>query len=198
MASFTCSHCGRWSLKIHVRSSHTRQPFYSCDRCGRSFNRADNLQTYMRNCTGRGVALPTVAVPAAKKRCIDVAPEILQFKLQKTREALEGSVQQFTVNMKEARILSTLEKAIAVFKPVMLDFQQKHNAYKFQIGVSIVFHKAVDPAVVTGPPVTLTSEMVAVYALNDVTRQLLNFIEVYEHNGSGWVFSNFASLQLSL
>ena len=39
---------------------------------------------------------------------------------------------------------------------------------------------------------TLASEMVAVY------RQLLNFMEVYEHNGSGWVFSNFASLQLTL
>ena len=49
----------------------------------------------------------------------------------------------------------------------------------------------------------LTSEMVAVYAdaappLNDVNRQLLNFIEVYEHNGSGWIFSKFVSLQLSL
>ena len=45
--------------------------------------------------------------------------------------------------------------------------------------------------------------MVAVYAdtvppLNDVNRQLLNFIEVYEQDGSGWVFSNFVSLQLSL
>ena len=34
--------------------------------------------------------------------------------------------------------------------------------------------------------------MVVVYAdappLNDVNRQLLNFIEVYEQNGSGWVF----------
>ena len=55
----------------------------------------------------------------------------------------------------------------------------------------------VNPSVVTQPPVTLTSEMVAVYVdapLNDVDRQLLNFIEVYEQNG----FSNFVSLQLSL
>ena len=139
-----------------------------------------------------------------KTRCTGVALEILQFKLQKTREALEGNVQQFTVNMKEAKRLSTLEKAIAVFKPAMKDFQQKHSAYKFQIDVSIVFHKAVDPAVVTQPPVLLTTEMVAVYAdappppLNDANRQLLNFIEVYEQNVSGWIFSNFVSLQLSL
>ena len=55
----------------------------------------------------------------------------------------------------------------------MMNFQQKHNAYKFQVAVSIVFHKAVDPAVVTQPPVVLTSEMVALCAdthppLNDV------------------------------
>ena len=84
--------------------------------------------------------------------------------------------------MKEAKRFSRLEKAIAVFKPVMMDFQQKHSAYKFQIAVSIVFHKAVDPAVVTQPPVVLTSEMVALYGdappLNDVNRQPLNSIEV--------------------
>ena len=61
----------------------------------------------------------------------------------------------------------------------------------------MLFSKTVDPAVITQPSVTLASEMIAVYAgvppHDDVNRQLLNFIEVYEHNGSGWVFSNFAS-----
>ena len=85
----------------------------------------------------------------------------------------------------------------------MTKFQQEHRAYKIQIAVCVVFHKAVDPAVDTQPPVTRTSEIVAVYSdvfptLEGVYRQLLNFIEVYEHNGSGWVFSNFASLQLTL
>ena len=179
------------------------QPPYSCDHCGRSFNSADNLQKHTRNCTGRGVTVAAATtIPAAKRHCTGVAPERLQFKLQKNREALEGNVQQFTVNMKDAKSLSTLEKAIAVFKPVMMDFQPKHSAYKIQIAVSIDFHKAVDSAVMTQPPVALTSEMVAVYAdappLNDVNRQLLNFIEVYEQNGSGCFFSKFVSLQLSL
>ena len=45
--------------------------------------------------------------------------------------------------------------------------------------------------------------MVAVYAdavapIDDVNRQLLNIIEAYKQNGSGWVFSNFVSLQLTL
>ena len=46
----------------------------------------------MRNCTGRGVAVPAVAVSAAEKCCTGVAPQRLQFKLEMTCEALEGSV----------------------------------------------------------------------------------------------------------
>ena len=77
-------------------------------------------------------------------------------------------------------------------------FQQEHHAYKFQIAVSVVFHKVVDSAIITQPP-ALASEMVAVYAdaappLDDVNHQLLSFKKVYEHNGSGWVFSNLSSL----
>ena len=71
-----------------------------------------------------------------------------------------------------------IKPSIAVFKSVMMDFQQKHSAYKFQIAVSIVFHNAVDPAVVTQLSVVLTSEMVAVHAGAPPPRQLLNFIEV--------------------
>ena len=46
----------------------------------------------------------------------------------------------------------------------MKTFEVKHRAYKFQVAIMIVCHKAVDPSVVTQPPVTLTSEMIAVYA----------------------------------
>ena len=46
--------------------------------------------------------------------------------------------------------------------------------------------------------------MIAVYAadtatsLDGINQQLLNFIEVFEMNGSAWVFSKFQSLQLTL
>ena len=92
--------------------------------------------------------------------------------------------------------------AIHLLQPTVQKFQHEHQAYKFQIAITIVCHKAVDPSVVTQPPVTLTSEMIAVYAdtvppLDSVNRQLLNFIEVFRLNGSGWVFSHFESLQLT-
>ena len=50
------------------------------------------------------------------------------------------------------------------------------------------------------PPVTLRCDMAAVYP--DDSSQLVEIsarlLEVYEHNGSGWVFSSFVSLQLTL
>ena len=140
---------------------------------------------------------PARTTTAAKPR------SIFQFTLQQTRRVWGGPVEQFTVNMKEAKRLSTLKKTINAFKPAMAKFQQEHRAYKFQVAASIVFHKTVDRTVVTHPSVVLTSEMVAVYTnaappLIDVNRHLLSFIDVYEQNGSGWEFSNFVSLQLTL
>ena len=45
------------------------------------------------------------------------------------------------------------------------------------MAVDVIFHKSVDPTIITQPAVTLTSEMVAVYGappLEDINRQLLN------------------------
>ena len=40
-------------------------------------------------------------------------------------------------------------------EPTMTAYQQRHRAYRFQVAVDVVFHKAVDSTVVTQPPVTL-------------------------------------------
>ena len=100
----------------------------------------------------------------------------------------------YVVDMKEANHLEALEKTVTAFKPVMEMYHREHHACKFQMAVDVVFHKAVEHAVITVPPVTLTSEMVTVYAgyappLEDVNRQLLNLVGVYEHDGSGFFFS---------
>ena len=96
---------------ICVRRNHTVHPVFA---------RPSNLEKRKRTCTGG-----QLAAPAAKKNCIGVTPE---FKLRNTRKSLGGAVEQFTVNMKEAKNLSALKKAIAVCTPVMTKFQQEHHA----------------------------------------------------------------------
>ena len=108
------------------------------------------------------------------------------------------------IDMQETQHLDHLSPALHLLLPTMKIFQDKHRAYKFQVSITIVCHKAVEPTVVTQRPLTLTSKMIAVYPadaappLDDVNRQLLNFVEVFELNGSGWVFSHFEDLQLTL
>ena len=133
-----------------------------------------NLEMYKRTCAGR-VTVPATTVPAPTTTATDK----LQFTLQQSRKALRGAVEQFTVNVMEVKRLSTLKKALNVAKPAMRTFQQLHQAYKFKVTVGIIFHKAVDPTVVTQPPVVLTSKMVAVYAdavapIDDVNPPLLS------------------------
>ena len=95
--------------------------------------------------------------------------------------------------------MATYQPPSTLLRPPMKIFQDKHRAYKFQVAITIVCHKVADSSVVT-PPVIL----IAVYAadaappLDDVNRQLLNFIEVFELNRSRWICFHFQDLQLTL
>ena len=125
------------------------------------------------------------------------------FVVQRKRRALGGSVEVHGVDMNAANQLMALEDAVLTRGPTMAAYQRRNQAYKFQIALSIVFHKAVDPTILTDPPVTLRSAMAAVYPnelpkLVETSRHLLELLEVYEQNGSGWVFSNFVSMELTL
>ena len=195
---FKCDQCGfllteRRSLDRHVARNHADNPTLDVISAE---SRMQGLVTW-RCTTG-----PTVAVaPAAKRRRTAAAPP--KFAVQRERMALGGASEMYAVDMQEADHLTALQGAVRSFQPSMSTYHRDHWPYKFQMAVDAIFHKAVDPTVVTQPPVTLTSEMVAVYAgdappLEDINRQLLNLVEIYEHNGSGWVFSHFASLQLTL
>ena len=105
--------------------------------------------------------------------------------------------------MDAANQLVALEDAVVTLEPTMAAYQQRHHAYKYQIALNVVFHKAVDPTILIDPPVTLRTTMAAVYAADisqsvEISRHLLELLEVYEPNGSVWVFSNFVSMELSL
>ena len=121
----------------------------------------------------------------------------------KKMESLWGAVETHTVDMNAGNQLEALGDAVLSLEPAMTAYQHRHQAYKYQVALDVMFHKAVDPAVVTQPPVTLRCDVAAVYPdgspqLEETAACLVELIEVYEHNGSGWVFSNFVSLQLTL
>ena len=89
-----------------------------------------------------------------------------------------GALERYYIDMQETQHLDHLSAALHLLRPPMKTFLVKHHAYNFQVAITIVCHKAVDPSVVTQPPAILTSEMIAVYAadatppLGDINRQL--------------------------
>ena len=184
---FKCDQCGylfteRRCLDRHVARNHADNPSFNCDQCVRSYSRSGNLKMHKRTCNG-----PIVA-PAPKRRRTDSA--VPEFTVRRKKRALGGTSEMYEVYMKESDNLTALQGAVTSFQPSMSKYQRDHSAYKFQMAVHVIFHKAVDPTGITQPAVTLTSEMVAVYGgdtppLEDINRQLLNLVEIYEHNGSG-------------
>ena len=210
---YKCQHCGssfsnRSNLDRHVKLAHGQS--FTCTLCGKTCTRSLNLEMHMRTCTGSSTPAHWGGAASCSSTPAHIAASSTQtrrggatFTVQRKRKALGGAVEVHSVDMNEANQLVALENAVVALGPTMTAFQQTYNAYKYQIAINIVFHKAVDPAVITDPPVALRSTMVAVYAadasqLEETAAHLLELVEVYEHNGSGWVFSNFVSMELTL
>ena len=53
----------------------------------------------------------------------------------------------FAADMRDANHLSALQGAVTALKPSMDNYHRNHRAYKCQLAVDVVFHKAVDPVV---------------------------------------------------
>ena len=86
------------------------------------------------------------------------------FTISHQYSSLGGAVKRYNIDMQETQHLNHLSPTLRLPLPTMKTFRTKHHAYKFQVAITIVCHKEVDPSVVTQPPVNLTSEMIAVYA----------------------------------
>ena len=120
---------------------------------------------HMRTCTG-ATGSPTSAHRSEAASCSTTPARWggAAFAVRRRRRAFGGAAEVHTVDMEERNQLATLERAVLALEPKMTAYQQRHRAYKFEVAVNVVFHKVVDPTVVTQPPVTLRCEMVAVYA----------------------------------
>ena len=87
----------------------------------------------------------------------------------------------------------------------MENYRHQHHSLKFNLSLHVIFEKAIDPEIKTDPPVILNTEPLAIYSSDNIAKelkkaekQIVNFIDAYERNGSGWVLSDILKLDLHL
>ena len=112
----------------------------------------------MRMCTGAAVASVSSTSSSTPTHRGGAA-----FTVRRRRKAFGGAAEVHSVGMEEQNQLAVLGDAVLSLEPTMVAYQRRQRAYKFQVVVDVMFHKAVDPAVVTQPPVTPRCNMAAGY-----------------------------------
>ena len=154
-----CTVCGgrldlhKSGLSHHMQS-HQQQHPSTCGLCGKTFNHADNLTKHLKYCTGHRQSPP---LPPQQQQKAATTP-LPRFTIHHQYSSMGGAVESYNINMQETQHLVHLSTAPQCPPTYMTEFHTKHRAYKLQVPITIVCHKAVDPSVVPQPPVTLTLE----------------------------------------
>ena len=111
----------------------------------------------MRTCTGAAVAAvsstPAHRGGAASSSSTPVHRGGAVFAVLRRRIAFGGAAEVHSVYMRDRDQLAALGDAVLSLEPTMTAYLGRHQAYKFQVAVDVMFHKAMDPTVVTQHPV---------------------------------------------
>ena len=139
-----CTVCGRLylhqrNLTRHMKMHNQNQPASTCGQCGKVFNRKDNMLKHPQHCTGHR--------PPPQQQHTAAAPPT--FTVNHRYTSMGVAVRRYSIDMLETQHLDHISPALHLLLPTMRIFQVKHHAYKFQVAITIVCHKAVDPSVVT-------------------------------------------------
>ena len=128
------------------------------------------------------------------------------FNIVKLRHAFNGAAETWRIRFPDSDdAITQLKDGILAMERKLSTFRYARIALKFTMALHAVFEQSSNPSIITEPPACLVSEPFEVYAdtnikeqLINTYKQLLNEIDVYERNGSGWVLSSLTSLDTSL
>ena len=109
----------------------------------------------------------------------------------------------FTEDAPGQEFVADLGNAVLVTARTLIEQLAGEASIKWYASLTLVFHKATQPNVVTEPPVYFRTEPVALTSSNPLElqlkvalRRLWHQIDRYESNGSGWVVDRLRELDV--
>ena len=196
------------NLRQHVRTVHEKKKMHECRICEKTFARKNHKDLHLRVCSRRvGGGTGAAACGGGDGRVLmtpereekDKKTKILKFFPTLRKSAFGGCFADWIINIPEDYRCIDLEILLSASTLAMKHILEKHlqeqtKRLKFTMTVHVVFEQSTDHTVKTNPPVVLNSEPYTVYMVTDLNKildiihdRLLEMIEKFEENGSGWV-----------
>ena len=121
------------------------------------------------------------------------------------QSALNGFAKTYRLHFAAGirNLFPRLQQAMAEASDQLFTIQRSNTNVKYYISIHCLFYKPTDPDCVTDPPAVFTSGTSTLLAGSNMKEQmeinyenLLQSIELYETNGSGWCLLRFISLDI--
>lgn len=200
----------RFSSKValtrHINQYHSVHKRYKCRFCQKDFLRENNKFLHERNCERRPDYLsePTEATEsttqAGGSRTVDESepPTLTQSTLKHTAEKYQKKFNREN----KSNLYMRFNHAVREFKDILSD-KTKSKAIKWYLSLGVEFCSATNPSKMTDPPVIFRSQTFASLDENDLEEllitaydQIIDDIENFQRNGSGWILDNLVTLDL--
>ena len=180
------------NLVRHLRVQHNSQ--WTCKLCHKIFNRVDNFEKHQRTCEFRKTG----------KR---PAPANDSSKVSYRGGALDDALSMYSIDMlsvDQTDILKTLREYILSLRAKLDEALEEKRAIKYTVSIHVLFHQSIDKDFLTEPPIVLrapTRELLRsspTTGLEDTFANLLQQIDEFQDQGSGWVLNSILRLDLDI
>ena len=195
-----CAKCNKAFTSDEEKEKHEMRhddpKNFRCSKCHKTFKKMDNKEMHEKHC-GEGTSVPRdVAEDDNEEDEEDFSP---------IKSALSAKVYRLKFAPGIRNLYLRLQRAIMEASDQLFTIQKSNRNIKYYVSLQCTFYKPTDPGIVTDPPVTFNSGTTILLPTSTIKEQMeINYqniiqaIENYETNGSGWVLLRLNMIDLNI